>query len=152
MAPLPELELAQKINTEEAAATAIDQDIPQNLHGVNGKILAKADWIAFWLTFLATLAVYTWTLNPTVSLEDSGELAVAADYLGVPPPPGYPIWTLLGWFFQWVFNFVQYNGNPNPAWGVAFMSAFFGALACGCVGMLISISGRHMVEGLKKQK
>lgn len=152
MAPLPELELAQKINTEEAAATAIDQDIPQNLHGVNGKILAKADWIAFWLTFLATLAVYTWTLNPTVSLEDSGELAVAADYLGVPHPPGYPIWTLLGWFFQWVFNFVQYNGNPNPAWGVAFMSAFFGALACGCVGMLISISGRHMVEGLKKQK
>jgi tetratricopeptide (TPR) repeat protein len=144
--------LAEKSKPEPpAAGSATEEEIPRKLPGAKGKILAKSDWIAFWLTFLTTLAVYTWTLNPTVSLEDSGELAVAADYLGVPHPPGYPIWTLLGWFFQWIFDFVEYNGNPNPAWGVAFMSAFFGALACACIGLLISISGRHMVEGMKKQ-
>ena len=124
--------------------------LPQD--GRSGKVLKRTDWLAFWLTFLVTMVVYTLTLNPTVSLEDSGELAVAADYLGVPHPPGYPIWTLTAWFFQWVFDFVEYNGHPNPAWGVALMSAFFGALACALLGMLISCSGRHMVSSLKTER
>ena len=81
--------MAEKSKPESpAAGSATEDEIPRKLPGAKGKILAKSDWIAFWLTFLATLAVYTWTLNPTVSLEDSGELAVAADYLGVPHPPG----------------------------------------------------------------
>ena len=118
----------------------------------NAKIMQRSDWLSFWIVFLITLGVYTYTLNPTVSLEDSGELAVAADYLGVPHPPGYPIWTLVGWFFQWIFDFVEYNGHPNPAWGVALSSAFFGALACGLIGMLISCSGRHLVGSLKTDR
>jgi len=70
------------------------------------------------------LVFYTLTLQPTVGLEDSGELIVASDFLGVPHPPGYPIWTLLTWFFQWVFHGVTFHGQPNPAWGVNFFSAF----------------------------
>lgn len=113
------------------------------------RFFLKADWLCFWFTFAISLAIYTLTLAPTVTLEDSGELIVASDYLGVPHPPGYPIWTVLTWFFQWIFNGVTYHGHPNPAWGVNFFSAFSGAIGCGAVGMLISSSGRALLEALR---
>jgi thioredoxin-like negative regulator of GroEL len=111
----------------------------------------RADWIAFSLTFLIALVVYTLTLAPTVTLEDSGELITASDYLGVPHPPGYPIWSLLTWFFQWIFHAVTFHGYPNPAWGVNFCSAFAGALACGVLALLVSRSGMDILNSLKKE-
>jgi thioredoxin-like negative regulator of GroEL len=111
----------------------------------------RADWISFGITFLIALTVYTLTLAPTVTLEDSGELITASDYLGVPHPPGYPIWSLMTWFFQWIFNFVTYHGYPNPAWGVGFFSAFSGALACATLALLVSCSGLQILHGLKKE-
>lgn len=111
----------------------------------------RSDWIAFGLTFLIALVVYTLTLAPTVTLEDSGELVVASDYLGVPHPPGYPIWSLLTWAFQWVFHGVTYHGYPNPAWAVNFFSGFAGALACGILAMLVSRSGMELLRSLKKE-
>jgi transmembrane protein TMEM260 (protein O-mannosyltransferase) len=39
--------------------------------------------------------VYGWTLSPSVGAGDSGELILAAHSLGVPHPPGYPLWLLL---------------------------------------------------------
>ena len=110
----------------------------------------RADWIAFGLTFLIALTVYTLTLQPTVGLEDSGELIVASDYLGVPHPPGYPIWTLLTWGFQWVFHKMTYHGYPNPAWAVNFFSAFAGAAACAVLALLVSRSGTDFLRSLKK--
>jgi len=110
----------------------------------------RADWIAFGLTFLIALTVYTLTLAPTVTLEDSGELIVASDYLGVPHPPGYPIWSLLTWAFQWVFHTLTYHGHPNPAWAVNFFSAFAGAAACAVLALLVSRSGTDILRSLKK--
>ncbi len=46
------------------------------------------------------LAVYVTTLCPTVSFIDSGELATVAYTLGIAHPTGYPLFTLLGWFFS----------------------------------------------------
>jgi hypothetical protein len=40
--------------------------------------------------------LYVLTLAPTVTFVDSGELIVAAHELGVPHPPGFPLYTLLG--------------------------------------------------------
>ncbi len=114
-----------------------------------GAFLRKVDWSAFWTCFLISLAAYVYTLAPTVTLEDSGEMVVASDYLGVPHPPGYPIWTLITWFFQWIFHWVTYNGHPNPAWSVGLASAVFGALACGILSMLISRSGADMLRSMK---
>ena len=110
----------------------------------------RADWIAFGMTFVIALTVYTLTLQPTVGLEDSGELIVASDYLGVPHPPGYPIWSLLTWGFQWVFHAVTYHGYPNPAWAVNFFSAFSGAAACAVLALLVSRSGTDILRSLKK--
>jgi tetratricopeptide (TPR) repeat protein len=115
------------------------------------KFFRKSDWIACWVTFVVALIVYTITLQPTLGLEDSGELIVASDYLGVPHPPGYPIWSLLTWFFQWVFHAVTFHGHPNPAWGVNFFSAFAGAAACGALALLISRSGMDLLRSLKKE-
>lgn len=115
-----------------------------------GAFFRKVDWAAFAATFLIAFAVYCYTLAPTVTLEDSGELVVASDYMGVPHPPGYPIWTLLSWFFQWIFHWVTYYGYPNPAWSVGLMSAFFGALACGLLALLVSRSGADMLRGITR--
>lgn len=118
----------------------------------HNRFFLRSDWLSFWLTFAISLIVYTLTLAPSVTLEDSGELIVAADYLGVPHPPGYPIWTVMSWFFQWIFNFVTYHGYPNPAWGVNFFSAFSGAVGCGALAMLISSSGRALLEAFDFSK
>ena len=111
----------------------------------------KSDWLSAGFTFLISLIVYTLTLQPTVGLEDSGELIVASDYLGVPHPPGYPIWTLLTWFFQWIFHNISFHGHPNPAWAVNWFSAFSGALACGIITLLISRSGIDIIKSLSKE-
>ena len=44
----------------------------------------------------AAAALYVSTLAPTVQAGDSGELILAAQSLGIPHPPGYPVWVLLG--------------------------------------------------------
>ncbi len=95
------------------------------------------DLLAFFPVFALSLGVYTAGLPPSITLEDAGELVVAADYLGVPHPPGYPLWTLLAWFFQWILHPLRFHGQPNPAWAVAFASSVFGALACGLVAVLL---------------
>ncbi|HRT04126.1 MAG TPA: DUF2723 domain-containing protein [Kiritimatiellia bacterium] len=118
------------------------------LDNLTGAFFRRIDWAAFWIAGAITLAVYCFTLAPTLTLEDSGELAVASDYLGVPHPPGYPIWTLVTWFFQWVFHWVKYNGHPNPAWSVGLASAVFGAGACALLALLISRSGADLLRSI----
>jgi tetratricopeptide (TPR) repeat protein len=115
------------------------------------KFFRKSDWIACLVCFFVSLTVYVLTLQPTVGLEDSGELIVASDYLGVPHPPGYPIWSLLTWFFQWVFHSVTFHGHPNPAWAVNLFSAVAGAAACGVLALLISRSGMDLLRSMKKE-
>lgn len=104
------------------------------------------DWLAFVVAFVISLVVFGYTCAPSVTLEDSGELIVAADYLGVPHPPGYPLWTMLAWFFKFIFSWVRFHGHPNPAWPIALMSAFFGALLAGNLALLVSRSGLDMLR------
>lgn len=93
---------------------------------------------------LMALTIYVFTLAPTVTLESSGQLVVAADHLGVARTPGYPVWTLLAKGFIVLFPFAKYHGHPNPAWAVNLMSAVFGALACGLLALLVSRESRNL--------
>lgn len=69
------------------------------------------------------LAVYAWTAPLTVMLEDDGEFIMAAYYLGVAHPPGYPLFVLLAHPFTWLpFGSVAFR--------VHLASAFFAAAAC----------------------
>src|SRR5690554_895987 len=61
---------------------------PFSKNEASGRFFRRVDWAAFWTATVASFVVYFLTLGPSVTLEDSGELAVAGDYLGVPHPPG----------------------------------------------------------------
>jgi len=128
------------------------QDLPESTPEIieRGNFFSRFDKLSFFIAYGVAMLVYYFTLPNSINLEDGGELVVAADYLGVPHPPGYPIWTLFAWLFQWIFHGVSYGDYPNPAWSIALCSAFFGALACGIVAMLISKSGAHVVEALSE--
>ena len=52
-----------------------------------------------WVMFGVALAVYTMTLEPSVSLWDCGEYVTAAYKLEVGHPPGAPLFMLLGRLF-----------------------------------------------------
>ena len=108
---------------------------------------SKLDWAAFWTATVITMAVYFFTLGPSVGLEDSGELATAAANLGVPHPPGYPFWTFCCWLFCKAFSWVTYMGHPTPAWAVSLCSATFGAFAAGFTAMLICRSAHDFIGG-----
>jgi len=116
----------------------------------SGPFFRFVDWAAFWTAFAVTLLVYTLTLAPTVTMEDSGELAVGGSSLGIPHPPGYPIWSIMVWFFTKVFFFVRFRGHPNPAWSIAFASAVFGAMASGLSSILICRSGRDILRSIRR--
>ena len=102
------------------------------------------DWITFAVSTLLVFIGYFWTLAPDVTLEDSGELAVASDYAGVPHPPGYPVWTIYTWLFTVLIPF------SNIAWRVALSSAVAGALSCGLVGLLVSRGSSMLFEGIEE--
>jgi len=111
-----------------------------------GTFFRRVDWSAFWTATVISFLVYFVTLGPSVTLEDSGELAVAGDHLGVPHPPGYPIWTMCAYVFARVFDWVTYRGQPTPCWSISLMSAFFAALAAGFTAMLITRSASDMMH------
>jgi Protein O-mannosyl-transferase TMEM260-like len=81
--------------------------------------------------FLAALIVYIFTLSPTVTLIDSGELILAAYSPGIAHPPGFPLYVLIGHLFSLLpFGIV--------AWRLNFMSAFFAAGAAAVIFMIVN--------------
>jgi tetratricopeptide (TPR) repeat protein len=83
--------------------------------------------IVFWIA----LVLYGWTLAPTVTLVDSGELIVVAHYLGVAHPPGFPLWTMLAH----VASLMPWG---NVAVRVNFASALFAALASAMLTLVVA--------------
>ena len=62
-----------------------------------------------------TLGIYVWTLCPSVYLIDSGELAAASYTLGIAHPTGYPLYTILSYFFAHIGGETVYNLNMLSA-------------------------------------
>ncbi len=92
---------------------------------------ARQDYLAATLAAFIALAVYICTLAPTITGDDSGEFITAAYTLGIPHPPGYPLWCMLGKLFTIVAPF------ESIATRVAFMSSFFGAATCFVLALII---------------
>ena len=86
---------------------------------------------------LIWFVVYLTTMSPTVNFIDSGELITALHEPGVAHPPGYPLYTLLG-----------YVASQIPIGEIAArvnaMSAFWGALAVGAFFLLIYGLSRYI--------
>lgn len=60
----------------------------------------RNDRWAFPALFLAAFAFTLVGLNPTFFVDDSPETVTACVTLGIPHPPGYPLYTILGHFFS----------------------------------------------------
>ena len=82
------------------------------------------------LVFVASFALYCWTLAPTVTLVDSGELILAAQTLGVAHPPGFPLYVLLA-------HAATLLPLGNIAVRVHLASALFAALASAAMTLLV---------------
>src|SRR5512140_975105 len=52
------------------------------------------------LVFLFALGVYAYCITPTVPYWDSGEFIATSYILGVPHPPGTPLYVLIGRLFS----------------------------------------------------
>ena len=79
--------------------------------------------------FVVSLGLYSWTIAPTVTLVDSGELILAAHTLGVAHPPGFPLYVLLAH----VASLVPVGAVAQR---VNFASALFAALAAAVVCLI----------------
>ncbi|MGH7528812.1 MAG: glycosyltransferase family 117 protein, partial [Gemmatimonadales bacterium] len=80
---------------------------------------------------LVVLLGYVVTLAPTVTLWDAGEFITAARVLGIPHPPGTPLFVLLGHVWGDVVPIGAY------AWRLNLMSACFSAAAAGLSFLVI---------------
>ena len=81
---------------------------------------------------LALLVAYGVTLAPTVTYWDSGEFLAAMKTLGIPHPPGTPVYILLGNVWARVFGPLL-----GFAWSVNLLSAVCTAAACGIFAHLM---------------
>ncbi len=79
--------------------------------------------------FLAIFFIYLKTLYPTIGLLDSGDMVSSAYNLGIPHPPGYPLYCLLGklWLFIIPFGNIAFKMNifSSLAASIACMMVYF---------------------------
>ncbi len=62
---------------------------------------------------LVVLAGYIWTLAPTVTFWDAGEFIAASRTLGIPHPPGTPLFVFLTHVWGTLFPFGEYAWRTN---------------------------------------
>ena len=102
----------------------------------------------YWWTgvgvLMLTLGVYLQTMSPTVSFWDCGEFIACSYTLGVPHPPGSPLYVLLGRLFSLL-------PVGEVAVRVVAMSALSSAVAAWCVYMSTVALARRALGGNARQ-
>ncbi|MEK6687878.1 MAG: DUF2723 domain-containing protein [Gemmatimonadota bacterium] len=77
------------------------------------------------VAFAVVLAGYLYTLAPTVTFWDAGELIASSKILGIPHPPGTPLFVLMAHVWALLFPVGEF------AWRTNLMSAAFSAAGAG---------------------
>src|SRR4029077_16499402 len=109
---------------------------------------SRAQLLCAGVVFLAALFLYSWTLAPTVTLTDSGELIVVARGLGIAHPPGVPLWIVLAH----LASLVPFG---NIAVRINFSSALFAALACATLTLVVAeltITASYLATSKRRKK
>ncbi len=91
-------------------------------------------------TSLGVLVIYLLTLAPTVTFWDAGEMIAAARTLGIPHPPGTPLFVLIAHVWGMIFPLGDY------AWRLNLLSALCGAAASGVWFLVVHEMVRRMTS------
>ena len=92
---------------------------------------SQAELLCAGSVFVVALVVYSWTLAPTVTPTDSGELSLAAYGLGVAHPPGVPLWVMLA-------HLASLVPVGKVAVRINSSSAVFAAIACAMLTLVVA--------------
>lgn len=84
----------------------------------------------WYLPGIMIFGLFMATLHPTITAGDSGEIAAAAFSLGIPHPPGYPLYVTIGKLFTLMLPL------GNTAYRVNIVSAMFGVASCWMVYLI----------------
>src|SRR5437764_9025948 len=132
----------EKVTSRARASTANTQINARTIS------LSRAELFCAGIVFLVALLLYSWTLAPTVTLTDSGELIVVARGLGVAHPPGVPLWIILAH----LASLVPFG---NFAVRINFSSALFAALACTMLSLVAAeliITASYLAASKRRKK
>ncbi|MBW3661409.1 MAG: DUF2723 domain-containing protein, partial [Gemmatimonadetes bacterium] len=75
--------------------------------------IGRDRWIYAGITFAVLFASYLLTLSPTLTFWDAGEFIAASYILGVPHPPGTPLFVLLGHVFGMLPLGIEFAAKLN---------------------------------------
>ena len=122
------MNLSAKPSRRPSAKPALNPNQPPDVAGIPS---FRAELLCAGAVFLGALFLFSWTLAPTVTPTDSGELIVAANGLGVAHPPGFPLWVMLA-------HLASLVPLGNVAVRINFLDAFFAALACATLTLVVA--------------
>jgi hypothetical protein len=91
------------------------------------------------------LLVYVLTLAPTVTFWDAGELIAAAKTLGIPHPPGTPLFVMIAHVWAMLFPFGEYAVRTN------LLSALLSAAGAGFFFLIAYESIRALTADLEQR-
>jgi hypothetical protein len=97
---------------------------------------AKPPYRLAFAVFAAVLAGYVVTLAPSVTFWDAGELIAAAKILGIPHPPGTPLFVLMGHVWGSLVPIGEFAYRTN------LLTAIFSATAAAMFFLLVAQSLR----------
>ncbi len=81
--------------------------------------------------FIVVLVVYLFSMAPTASFWDCSELIAVSYILGIPHPPGTPLFVQLGR----IFSLIPFS--REIAFRITFLTALFGAISCALIYLLV---------------
>ncbi len=134
--------------TQQSAATSEKKSKSAQTTNSRTTSLAAAQLLCAGAVFLVALLLYSWTLAPTVTLTDSGELIVVARGLGIAHPPGVPLWIILAH----LASLVPFG---NVAQRISFSSALSAALACAMLTLVVAeliITASYLAAAKRRKK
>lgn len=90
--------------------------------------------------------IYILTLAPTVTFWDAGEFIAAAKVLGIPHPPGTPLFVMMAHVWAHLVPIGEFAVRTN------LLSALMSALGAGCFFLVVRQSLAGFVEGLEPRR
>ena len=105
----------------------------------------RPPYLAALAVALLVLAGYVVTLAPTVTFWDAGEFIAAAKILGIPHPPGTPLFVLIAHVWGTLLPFGEF------AWRTNLLSAVLSTAAAGCFFLVAHETLDAVAAGLEER-